>query len=260
MLNLWKIVFTVFAMSVVAFLVWYEAICLAENKKPTFKAVPILSLNGKNHDTTYLYAEYSDPGAYYLERDEMAPSCSDTKLVTDVRGHVNTHVLGSYCLSYHAYDNSGKELAPATRTVVVVENKLAYLNGNYQVVYTGTVTSLTTRSSSTTTGSFTTQVKTASRGNCFNVMSLFTGTEHLNVDACVLRDSVELGFWSPDYARIETRGKLSPSRTSFTIETVVYPYAVNAVYRFRNTYTKQLIISEAEPEKFSRRVNYRRPA
>jgi PKD repeat protein len=78
------------------------------------KVNPAISLKGNAWDTAGLFVPYVDPG--YVATD----GCSGIKNVT-VSGIVNTNEVGSYTLSYTAYDTAGNH-SSVTRTVIVLDN------------------------------------------------------------------------------------------------------------------------------------------
>src|SRR5690606_8901008 len=119
---------------------------------------PIIHLLGKEIDTTYLQvssttlitngvsghtwhpgnstSDYPDPGVQVLEVIDRRWRCSD--LPVEITGNVNNKSEGMYVLNYTAKDNDGNKSATVSRTVHVVENSAAFLNGDYSVTCTCT--------------------------------------------------------------------------------------------------------------------------
>lgn len=218
----------------------------ATRDSPEFKFVPSrpqIRMHGRAKDTAYLYSEYHDPGAVYANGSVAIENCSRYYVAAHADGTVNTHITGTYFITYAATDSLGQPLAPVTRTVQVIESKVGFLNGIYNVAFNGTVTSRATKTTSIVAGTYTALVKTNGSNRCFDIYTLNLGSEMLGVGGCLWEDSLDLGFWTPDYLKTDLVGNMSTSRNTFTVESTVYPYAVNSVYRFQNVFTKQFIIS-----------------
>src|SRR5688572_29078772 len=96
---------------------------------------PVITINGRAMDTAYLFADYQDQGAEYILDRDGRTDCYDYKMVTEKSGTVNTRVCGTYFITYYAEDTLGNPIPPKTRTVEVVENKAAFLNGAYDVTF-----------------------------------------------------------------------------------------------------------------------------
>ncbi|MFL0810250.1 MAG: DUF5011 domain-containing protein [Agarilytica sp.] len=75
---------------------------------------PTISLNGNNPMTIYQGQTYVEPGA--TATDNIDGSFA----VTDIRGSVESSIIGAYQVTYHAADSSGNAATPITRTVNVI--------------------------------------------------------------------------------------------------------------------------------------------
>ena len=103
---------------------------------------PVITLNGDNPLTVELGSVYEDPGA--TATDELGDSISNPDFNTDngaedlssidVSGSVDTNTVGSYTITYTAYDNWDLS-STATRTVNVVDTTapVITLNGDEEI-------------------------------------------------------------------------------------------------------------------------------
>lgn len=202
---------------------------------------PVIQLQGKAIDTAFLYTNYHDPGASVFEDKDGRVDCNDYILVSDVENSLNNRLPGTYYIHYNAKDSMGKKLAAVTRTVHMVENSTAFLNGNYDVVCT--CTAIAASSGPTlSTESYTAVAVPQGEKDCFELFTLKIGYEKVVSSVHLMGTKLEAGFFSTDYARVATSGTLSPSKNSFTIESTSYPFSPAITYSCKNVYTKHLLI------------------
>ena len=84
---------------------------------------PTITLIGDNPYTVYLNSAFVEPGANASDLEDCAgmthTDCNSTLHLT-ATGTVNTSVVGSYSITYTAYDSGALQATPVTRTVKVV--------------------------------------------------------------------------------------------------------------------------------------------
>jgi hypothetical protein len=207
------------------------------------KPSAIINIEGKKNDTAYLYATYKDLGASVFEDIDGIANCNEFRLVSDITGSVNTKLPGTYFIHYNAKDASGKSLPTATRTVNVVNNSAAFLNGSYNVACTCTEVSSGLHKPTVTANYYTALVTTGSANNSFELAPLNIGLEKIIPYNTFLNDRfIEVNYFSPEYASCNASGTLSPTKNSFTIESIAYPYSRKIIYTCKNVYTKRLVL------------------
>ncbi len=205
--------------------------------------LPEIVIQGNPIDTAYLYTAYTDPGAKFFEDNhDRWINDGDFIPVTDVTGKVETNLPGTFYLKYNAKDSKGKALATVTRTVHVVENATAFLNGNYDVACT--CTSVAGPISTTTSQNYTASVWPNPAKNYFDLMFLNIGMEKIVPATYLNGNSINVNYWSPDYDQISSAsGTLSATKNTFTIDTKFYRFTPRVTYTCRNVYTKQLVVN-----------------
>ncbi|MBA3681365.1 MAG: DUF5011 domain-containing protein [Bacteroidetes bacterium] len=204
---------------------------------------PAIILNGNKMDTAYLYTTYIDPGAKFFEDNKNGwINDRDFIPVTDISGTVKTNLPGTCYLNYNAKDSSGKPLATVTRTVHVVENRTAFLNGNYDV--TCTCTSVAGPISTTTSQNYTASVWPNPDKDHFDLIPLNIGVQRVATNASLKGNFINIGYWSPDYDQSSSSsGTLSATKNTFTIDSKFHRFTPRVTYTCRNVYTKQLVLN-----------------
>ncbi|MES2679580.1 MAG: immunoglobulin-like domain-containing protein [Bacteroidota bacterium] len=199
-------------------------------------------LNGRKNDTTYLYCDYKDPGAVFIEDDDGIPQCSDRFAAVNVSGAVNTRLPGAYVLKYEAVNSGGRPLSPATRTVHVVENKAGFLNGSYDAVCSCTALVAGSSSPGLAIETYTANVTTGSVNRSFALDMLKIGPESVMHNTTLDGDIIYVSFFSPDFdMNSVATGTLAPGGNAFTIESTAYRFAPKITYHCKNVYTRRLI-------------------
>lgn len=214
------------------------------NSKTADTLFPKIVLHGKKNDTAYLYAGYRDPGASVVESTEPKTNCDNFRLVSEITGTVDTRLPGTYSIIYKAQDASGNVLSAVTRTVIVVENKGGFLNGNYMVACTCTAVNTNSLNPVITTANYTAAINSSSVNNQFDLSLLKVGPVDVKPDAVINGNGIELWFYHPDFliGNGSHTGTLSTSKNTFTIESTVYQYSPVVRYSCKNIYSKQLIL------------------
>lgn len=207
---------------------------------------PRIELNGEKVDTAYLFAEYKDPGASFFEDKNGEKNCYDYGVVTEIEGVVNTNLPGTYYLTYHAKDTLGNAMTPVTRTVVVVENAASFLNGEYTVACTCTAIPQGS-TSAVTTENYTAVVMPESENHHFKIVALNLGLSKLIPNSVLIGDSIELGFFSPEYTYYnnECKGQVDPSGNSFTVQTTTQLYSPKTKFKCTNVFKKMVAINRS---------------
>lgn len=207
------------------------------------KKIPTIILKGNIIDTAYLYTTYMDPGAIFFE-DNNTEFLNDGDFikVTDVSGTVKTNLPGTFYLKYNAKNSEGKPLATVTRTVHVVENRTAFLNGNYDV--TCTCKAAAGPISTNTSQNYTASIWPNPGKDHFDLVALNIGVETITTSASLNGNAISIGYWSPDYDQSSSAsGTLSATRNTFTIDTKFHRFTPRVTYTCRNVYTKQLVLN-----------------
>ncbi len=206
-----------------------------QTEAPVQITPPAIVINGNKLDTAYLFSSYDDRGAF-LEKNPCA--------TVQVTGTVNTAVKGTYYVDYDYTDDAGHKAATVTRTVQVVENKCAFLNGGYNVVCTCVAVVAGAPNPTITTTNYTATVAPAMEDNCFELSSMKIGSGYVVPfpPPSVNGNSITVGFWDRDCipGSCSTTGTLSATKNTFTIESVAYQFSPAIRYMCKNVYTKQL--------------------
>lgn len=208
---------------------------------------PVLQFNGAAHDTAFLFTRYTDPGVKLM--DEKAGDLfiyREGKVERD--GEVNTRLPGTYTITYSARDAAGNAAIALTRTVNVVENSTTFLNGNYSVVCTCTVLPQGSNTPSLVSSRYTAAVLSSPRRDNFQISRLNLGPVNVMPGAQLNGSDISLEFYDRDLNYTDGsedvfKNTLSPSKTSFTIETKVMPWSPLVTYHCKNVYTKNMSIS-----------------
>ncbi|MDP1800472.1 MAG: DUF5011 domain-containing protein [Bacteroidota bacterium] len=202
---------------------------------PTKIIPPVIVLNGNKIDTAYLNSSYDDRGAI-IEKSGNAS--------VNVTGSVNTALSGIYYVDYDYTDTSGNTAATVTRTVHVVENKCAFLNGGYDVVCTCIAIVTGAPNATITTTNYTANVAGAMDNNSFELSSMKIGSGYVVPFPApsINGNSITVNFWDRDCipGSCSTTGTLSVTKNTFTIESLAYQFSPAVRYRCKNVYTKQL--------------------
>ncbi len=218
---------------------------IASNRKDSIP--PVLQLNGEALDTAYLFTDYVDPGVKLL--DEKAGDLfiyKEGKVETS--GEVNMRLPGSYVITYSAKDAAGNFALPITRTVNVVENSTTFLNGNYSVVCSCTVLPQGSNTPSLVSSTYTAAVLSSPRRDNFQISRLNLGPVNVMPGAQLNGSDISLEYYDRDLNYTDGseevfKNTLSPSKTSFTLETKVMPWSPLVSYHCKNVFTKKMSIS-----------------
>lgn len=200
---------------------------------------PKIYIIGKKTDTTYLYGSYKDEGAFVIY--EKNGRFLREEIIG--KGSVNTASLGAYFIDYDYADSLGNHSATATRTIYVVEHKLAYLNGNYDVACSCTVTSDESGKTEQIKSTYTAEVSTSSNSNDITLKYLRVGPEDLQPNTTLKGDSIIISYYSRDLQLSNGNcgnGYLLPDKNSFVINSLARPFSIKKTYVCRNTFTKKL--------------------
>jgi hypothetical protein len=206
---------------------------------------PVIQLEGKTVDTTYLYAPYKDPGAGVLADVNGQLRCSC--IPVEITGTVKTQLPGTHFLDYDAMDASGNRAATVTRTVHVVENSAGFLNGVYDVVCSCTTVAAGSTTSAATTKSYVAVVSTGEVNNSFRLVALDIGSEEVVPWTFLKGNSIEVSYFNAEYdLHSILSGTLSPAKNTFTIDSKVSKYSPVLMYTCKNIFTKRLIIKNTD--------------
>jgi len=211
---------------------------------------PVLQLNGEALDTAYLFTDYADPGVKLL--DEKAGDLfiyREGKVESS--GKVDMHLPGSYVITYTAVDASGNPAVPISRTVNVVENSTTFLNGNYSVVCSCTVLPQGSNTPSLVSSTYTAAVLSSPRRDNFQISRLNLGPVNVMPGAQLNGSDISLEYYDRDLNYTDGseevfKNTLSPSKTSFTLETKVMPWSPLISYHCKNVFTKKMSISSGK--------------
>lgn len=202
---------------------------------------PVINLQGKINDTACQHSIYRDPGATVLDKKNGWLSCADD-IVLQTQGEVNTTLTGSYLLTYSAVDSAGNFAATVSRTVHVVENNAAFLNGVYNVVCTCTTIADKSAGAIITTDQFIAAISTGAVNSRFELSALRVGPLNVISSPYLSGNSIYAAYYiSPaDFQQggSSAIGSLSPTKDTFTIETIAHKWAPSVTYICRNVYTK----------------------
>lgn len=207
---------------------------------------PVLHLNGESIDTAYLYTKYADPGVKLLD-EKAGDLFIYTEGIVETHGEVNTRLPGTYTITYSARDAAGNAAIALTRTVNVVENSTTFLNGNYTVACTCTILPQGSSTPSMVSSTYTAAVLSSPRRDQFQISRLNLGPVNVMPGAHLNGSSIDLDYYDRELNYTDGSEKiyknvLSPSKTSFTIETSVMPWSPLVTYHCINIYSKNLSI------------------
>lgn len=211
---------------------------------------PVLQFNGAAHDTAFLFTRYTDPGVKLM--DEKAGDLfiyREGRVETD--GEVNTRLPGTYTITYSARDAAGNAAIALTRTVNVVENSTAFLNGNYTVACTCSILPQGSSTPSIVSSTYTAAILSSPRRDQFQISRLNLGPVNVMPGAHLNGSSIHLEYYDrelnyTDGSEKVYKNELSPSKNSFTLETGVMPWSPLVTYHCKNVYTKQIHVLSSE--------------
>lgn len=189
-------------------------------------AAPVIYIS-KMIDTAYLNTQYNS--------ETVGVEPCEGVIVT---GKVNTSKSGTYYLDYDYTDKFGNISATVTRTVYVMENPAAFLNGTYSAVCTCSIlkdnsaTLVTT--ASVTTKNYTASVSTSPVRDCFELVNLNIGSSNVIPITSLNGNSIKVNYYRNGGS--SGSGTLSPAKNSFTIESVVNEPTIK--YLCKNIFTK----------------------
>ncbi|MBK7312123.1 MAG: DUF5011 domain-containing protein [Sphingobacteriaceae bacterium] len=211
-----------------------------------YKSYTAIVLEGEKVDTAFMFVSYADRGATVnTYTNGIIDKCSELVIWANVSGSVNTNIPGTYILSYTADDSLGVPLAPASRTVHVVENSSNFLSGVYKVAFTCTAISGSDKPI-VTSENYTAVVNPANGKGHFQLLPLNIGPEQVIPQASLNGNTMSVGFFSANYASFESTGTLSPSKNTFTIESWAQRHYPSTNFYCKNVYSK-LITIKTEP-------------
>jgi hypothetical protein len=187
---------------------------------------------------TYADYAYSDPGVLATDNRD-----GDISALVEVSGTVNQRRKGTYFLTYQVKDAAGNAAVTKTRTVHVVESNAAFLNGNYDVACTCSITT-TSGTTQLSTANYTASIQNSVLyNNRFSLSALHVGDEYYEASGTFTDTSLEFGVYlRPASYTYDSNvfGKISPSGDRVTIETRVQALSSFNKYHCKNTYTKKL--------------------
>jgi hypothetical protein len=255
-------IYSMLAAFMIACLVACEEEVPDRNKTPVDTIPPLIHLMRPNPDTILLQVssmtlitnedstktllpgnlsvDYVDDAAEVLDDVAGELRCVDYPVITS--GFVNNNMQGVYTLTYNTMDPAGNRAVPLTRSVCVVESKLAYLNGDYEALFTNTrmvkPSGLPTFSSSR----YRVHVSSSAiKNNQFEVSHLRVGDHYVKPFSISVTDSLlEVYFYDRDINVSGTisSGTLSPAEKSFTIETETQLYSPMVKDKSRSVFKK----------------------
>lgn len=202
------------------------------------KPVPYIRMDGPPHETIYQNTLYSDPGAEVMDVVNGEIRCSGIFLKSS--GNLNIHVPGIYLMEYKAEDSQGNVLPVVTRTIQVVVNDAAFLNGIYNVACSCTAV-IGSSPALITTEDYIAAVSSGSKNREFELNKLKIGPVDIIPSTRLNEDRIEVSYFYEDIdiVRSQASGTLSPSKNTFTIEShavKTYPYKnYHCINVFRNT-------------------------
>jgi hypothetical protein len=202
---------------------------------------PAVTLNGKAKDTTLVGSTYADAGA--TATDNVDGNITSKITVT---GTVNTQAAGDYVINYSVKDQAGNSSAPVQRMVRVnAVAAPAILSGNYAVACTATTLNPGVDPDLTVNSTYNSALTLATPSSTmFGLSSLRIGpvtgpANNLSINGSAIYGGSGV-VNAPNQTYAYCTGTLSPSKTTFTIETkyfeTMYP---NKFYQVRNVFTKQ---------------------
>jgi hypothetical protein len=137
--------------------------------------------------------------------------------------------------------------------VSVVENSTTFLNGNYTVVCSCSVLPQGNSTPSFVSSTYTAAVLSSERRNEFQISRLNLGPVNVMPGAHLNGSDITLSYYDRDLNYTDGsedtfKNTLSPSKTSFTIETKVMPWSPLVTYHCKNVYSKNMSISIKDPK------------
>lgn len=232
------------------------------SQQPVDSIPPVINLRGNKIDTAYLQissttliangvsgytwlpgnstANYVDAGVTVLEEIDGQLRCSD--IPVEITGTVNNKFPGTYILYYSARDASGNKAAGLSRTVHVVENGAAFLNGNYNVACSCTAVIASSPDPTITTANYTASAVMSGRiNNSFSLSALKIGPECVIASTFLNGNTIDVGFYGPEYANSSTSGTLSVTKNAFIIESKVQMWSPPITYSCKNIYVRSMV-------------------
>lgn len=202
---------------------------------------PVITLNGKQKDTVAVLTTYTDPGATATDNSDGNIS---SKIV--VTGSVSTTIPGiTYTLNYNVADQAGNAALTVSRTVYVKPAVSYILSGAYNVACAGATINpgvdpvLNANSNYTSSVQLSGQTGTLLSLTSLNIGPVTAPTFIFGVNAFVFSISSSI-VNAPAQTFAMCTGTVSPSKTSFTIDTKYYETMYpNKSYETRNVFTKQ---------------------
>ncbi len=214
-----------------------------------YKSYTEIVIEGNKVDTAFMFVNYTDQGATVnTYTNGIIDNCPELVIWANVSGSVNTNIPGTYILKYTADDSLGAPLAPASRTVHVVENSSNFLSGMYNVACTCT-TIAGANKPVVTTENYTAVVNPSNGRGHFQLLPLFIGAEQVIPQASLSGTLINVGYFGANYhyPNSTASGTLAPSKNTFTIETSFQRYSPPANYICKNVFSKLLTI-KVNPE------------
>ncbi len=199
---------------------------------------PVITLTGNSVDTCYLGATYTDPGA--TANDNVDGNITASIVAT---GSVNSAATGTYLLNYNVKDAAGNSATQVTRTVKVM-NSGTFLAGTYSVICTYTVRESAGPTTTVTTSSYMSNVQVSpSVNNAITINSLKIGPVSVVPYISSLTNNgnnISLMYVNTAYPFGSASGTVSPSKTSFTVDTYSYEQMfISRTHTCRNVFIKQ---------------------
>lgn len=233
-----KVIKICFFVIVTVALITY-CLCMEVEKPVDIKREPVILMYGNNLDSVYLYIPYSDPGATITDNPH---NVDYDNRITAASGTVNTHIPGTYYLTYEGTGSDGEILSPVTRTVHVMENPIGFLNGVYDAVCTCTAIG-TSKTPTISVTNYSATVFPENARNYFKLVPVLLGGEFVSPNTYLYGDSIDGGYFSCDYHKASLSGRLFPSKDSFALHTDVYQYSPQIKYACTSIYKKRLILA-----------------
>ncbi|PBQ32796.1 hypothetical protein CNR22_13765 [Sphingobacteriaceae bacterium] len=194
--------------------------CEYESAKPD--SAPVIYIS-KIVDTAYLNTFYNS------ETVEVEPCEGVT-----VTGKVNTSKIGTYYLDHDYTDKFGNKSVTVTRTVHVVENSAAFLNGPYRAVCT--CTTVKASESSVAAENYTAYISPSPLKNHFELVNLKIGPDFVIPITSLQRDKIQVEYYRHQGGT--SSGTVSLAKNSFTIESEVNGNFPVTKYRCKNVFVK----------------------
>ena len=204
-------------------------------------SLPIITVLWKKRDTVCLTTSYEEPGAEVYDKRR-----NYLNIKANVTGTVNTNLAGTYLLNYDYTNADGKKAVTMTRTVDVIENSTAFLNGIYNVACTCTLIAKGTRKATLTTSNYIANITPASKDNGCNINEMKVGDINVKPFTFLKSNFIEVSFFSRDLHPISiSSGTLAASKKTFTIESEavrLYPDKYYGTrYKCKNVFTNSKV-------------------